>query len=171
MLNKINVLPIIKDHLNTLRDNRTQKVSITDLFMFFAVPAVAAAALVWRDFSVDSDVRNVIGLSMAVFVGLLFNVLLVIYDVVSRRDTQDLASVRRREFLKEVYANLAFSILIAVGSLLLLVATAFTSTLATRVLSGIIFYLAGMFVLTLLMVLKRLHGLFTDQFSRPSTGS
>ena len=100
MLNKINVLPIIKDHLNTLRDNRTQKVSITDLFMFFAVPAVAAAALVWRDFSVDSDVRNVIGLSMAVFVGLLFNVLLVIYDVVSRRDTQaDISQMESSAFI------------------------------------------------------------------------
>lgn len=165
MSSKINIWPIVRDHLGTLEDNRTKKISFLDLAVFFGIPVIAAVPLAWVDYALSDSIRNVLGAAMAVFVGLLFNVLLLIYDVVSRREAST-SNQRRREFLKEVYSNLAFAILIAVVTLANLVSTAFvTQPIASLTLSGIVYYLSGVFSLTLLMVLKRIHALFADQFA------
>lgn len=167
LFDKANIFPIVKDHIYTLKDNRTDKISPSDIILFFVFPGVIAPLLVYLGFCIDKDVRNIMATSMAVFVALLFNVLLLIYDVVSRKESYDESSVIRRVLLKEVYSNIAFAILVAILSLVLLLMTAFVEELVIEILSGIIYYLAGVFILTLMMVLKRIHSLFNDQFSNP----
>ena len=175
LLDKINVLPIVKAHVDTLTDNRTHKKSLSDYGLFFGVPLILALALVMvnirqagnlTDLKVESEVRNVVGISFAILVGLLFNVLLIIFDVTSKEPGFSESSDRKLKFFKEVYANLAFSILVALLCLPVLLASIFVSGYVAAALSGLIYYLGGVFVLTLLMVLKRIHFLFKDQIAQ-----
>jgi hypothetical protein len=163
MLSKINVLPIVRDHIGTLQNNRTKKTSIADILLFFGSPVVLAAVLLWFDKLIVSDARNILAATMAVFVGLLFNVLLLLHEA-TRREVLSNQDRERQKFFTEVYFNLAFSIFVAIGTLVALLATVFVKGCAVFWLSGVVYYLAGVFALTLLMVLKRLHIIFSGQF-------
>lgn len=161
-MNKINIYPIVRDHISTLRNNRTDKFSWTDTVFFFGVPVIAASLLIIFDKTLNGDARNIFGITLAVLVGLLFNVLLLIHTITKAFEGQ---TPRRRRYLQEVYFNIAFSVLIAMFGLVFLMVTVFFSGETARWLSGVVYYFAAVFVLTLMMVLKRLHFLFSDQFS------
>ena len=48
VLRKIDVTPILRDHIQTLRDHRTGKVSYSDVLLFFFLPAYGITADVVR---------------------------------------------------------------------------------------------------------------------------
>lgn len=160
-MNKINIFSIVFDHIKTLRNNRTQKFSWTDGLIFFGLPLVVASVLVFFDKTVDEDARNIFGITLSVLAGLLFNMLLLVHNITKgfEHDT-----VVRQRYVKEVYFNLAFSVSVAILTLVILVTTVFLAGEVARWLSGAVFYLSSVFVLTLIMVLRRLHILFSDQF-------
>jgi hypothetical protein len=163
---KIDVRKIIRAHLATFHDaDTTGRASIQDMLVFLGLPIAVAAILTWRNIGVASNQANTLITAMSVFGALLFNLLILIYDVAMRTDYSSGGNARLRiMFVKEIHANIEFAILVAIISIVALVA----STLETghwqlRVTGFVIYYLLGVFLLTLLMVLKRIHVLLVKE--------
>lgn len=170
MFEKLDTLPIIRDHIHTLVNHKTGEILKKDLVTFFGLPFLIALALSLFINSglMDTAVANVLITSLSVFSALLFNLLLLIYDIVRKEDSQLKAVPRRgtiKRFLKEIFANISYSIFISVVCIifLLLLYLQVGSIWYYRVLSFISYYLIVSFLLTLFMVLKRVHILLKQE--------
>ena len=200
MLDKINITNIIKDHLNTLKDFKEVKKKggdfksapycKEDLLIFFILPLLISIILIVFNLLLNRELANVLITSLSVFAALLFNLLLIIYDVSKKNDiTRD-----KHTLIGQIYANISFSIFIAIVTIVLLIIfflstgniydqhlnlnsnnttltnatsvdiTYFNSPLiASYLFSFITYYLIVLFVLTLFMVLKRINLLLWEE--------
>lgn len=166
MLRKISFWEIVKDHIRTLYDYGSERskpspaLSKTDTAVFFGAPALLTGVLVWRRVYIPEGQLGTLITAMSVFGALLFNLLILLYDVAGRAPSalSDQALKRRSELLHDIYANVAFSVLVTILAIVALVIAAVSPK--DRVLqptSAVVYYLLGIFALTLLMVLKRMH--------------
>ena len=167
MFAKISVFRIIQDHLSTLRVYRGSNaekspVSRGDIFLFYVVPIFIAATFYFLgNLTLNSEVISILITSLSVFAALLFNLLILIYDIITKREH----SKRMMEFLKEIYANVSYSVLVSVLSVVLLLGGLFHIS-AEWAVAGInlaSFYLVTHFILTLFMILKRTHALLAAE--------
>ncbi len=174
MSNKLNVLKIISDHVNTLRNFDTGRYSPVDFSTFFVLPALLSGILLWVfKIGLSPDIVNVLITSLSIFAALLFNLLLLIYDIV--RDPQKITdpSGIKGKYLRQIYANVSFCILISLIGVIVLLLAFFdlrgvsigtVVSPITVLITFIVYYLGALFILTLLMVLKRVHILLSKEF-------
>jgi hypothetical protein len=181
MIEKINISRIIKDHINTLKDYEAGTYYAWDFIIFFFTPLVVSIILISYHVIIDKDMANALVTSLSIFAALLFNLLLLIYDI-TRKDLKREEAGNNKvktDLLKQIFCNISFSILVSVFaiSLLLLVflnisintsiigrSIAVTNTQVNSFLSIFIYYLTTSFILTLFMVLKRVHVLLKGEF-------
>lgn len=177
-MNKINPFRIISDHFRTLKEHGSTSMGIGDAFIFFLVPIILAGIGLWRQINFKAETVNVIVTAFSVFAALLFNLLMLIYGLVQRKDDSS-ESRLRAAFLKEIYSNISFTVFV---SLLIIVVAIVAMTFSTpeRLPTGtgptavgllytvILVFLMSHFLLTLLMVLKRVHILLSKEFSGSS---
>ena len=166
MFSKINVTEIVKDHLDTLRDYATGKIMIGDIIIFFIFPLLAALFVVFiLQFLLTDAAANVLVTSLSVFSALLFNLLLLIYDIIRKEERHQKPKNKMPKFLKEIYSNISFSILIAVIciAILLLTFLDISNQYFNHFLSFTVYFLVSLFILTLFMILKRIHVLLKKE--------
>ena len=166
MLGKVNVTGIVLDHLGTLRDHSTCKYHRADFLLFFGVPAVVTGVLLYSYGDLKPNLVTIVATSLSVFAALLFNLLLLVYDAV--RKSESVAAAHddlREEFLRQVASNISFAILVAVATIVSVLALVFVNRVSSvaHIVSGIIYFLVTLFLLTLLMVLKRVHALLSEE--------
>ena len=167
MFVKISVFHIIQDHLSTLRVYRggnAKKISVSgwDIFLFYVVPLFAAIVIYfWGNLSLDDEVISTLITSLSIFAALLFNLLILIYDIITKREH----SKRMTEFLREIYANVSYSVLISVLSVVAVLCGLlhFSAKWAVIGINLVGFYLVTHFILTLFMILKRTHALLAAE--------
>lgn len=185
MFSKISVLSIVKDHIRTLVNNRTGKISYGDIFLFFLIPAVISVALVHKDILLNDGLVNALITSFSIFSALLFNLLLLVYDIAGKSAEQNNQSkltdpveirkvTQRRELLREIYINVSFSILISTIIVVVLLTYflkpnncniwAINICSLQWLLALVIYYFSSQFLLTLFMVLKRIYLLLARAF-------
>ncbi len=170
MLSKIDIRDIVRDHLATLVDYRTQKASRPDYVLFFFVPAVAAATLMYLKVRLTDAAVNVLITALSIFAGLLFNLLVLIASLVDKRSAPTGAS-DARQVMRSIYANIAYSLLVSLLTLLPLgVFATLKDGLTKNSAMALSYYLIGHFALTLLMVLKRMHVLLSFEFREGKPG-
>jgi hypothetical protein len=174
-MGKINVLKIVTDHFSTLRDYRNGKLSFSDLALFLGLPLALGAIVWWQHFNFDANVLNGMLAAFSIFAGLLLNLLVLVCSFAGnpRFIGADAATLTRRRLILEIHENLSFSILVAIAVVVLSLAGLCQMKYARAtdshpVLSICAAVLLGNFVLTLLMVLKRIHILLSTEFERPS---
>lgn len=171
-LDKIDVRTIVTGHLSTLRDYGTQRRSVFDIVLFFGVPAVVAGIGLWNTVQIHVAAVNGILTAFAIFVGLLFNLLMMVlmFLQTTQGNPADKFLQVRKQLLREITANLSFSILISVA----LVGVAIFSLIGIAKDGDVIgpiqtcLLVAGSvnFVLNLLMVLRRMYALILNEFDR-----
>jgi len=171
-LRKIDVTPIVADHVRTLRDYRTDKLLYSDVFIFFVLPVVIGGVAMWNEVQLRAIAVTGVLTASALFVALLLNLLVMVltYLRATKGDTTDQSLQLRKALLREVAVNLSFSILVA----LILVATALAALFALgdrnpdlKVGPTPTFILiagASALVLGLLMVLRRMYFLIVNEF-------
>jgi hypothetical protein len=168
MSSKIDITQIAMDHLATLRNERTGRISIVDLAIFIGVPFLFAAAYYVCGWSLSKDATNLIITGMSIFAGLMINVLVLIYTVALNTKTEDETveeAIVEKRFLCQIFANISFSISTSVLIVIILGLSFFLGANIQNAISAVAFFLLGNFLLTLLMTLKRLHILLSKRFS------
>lgn len=173
MFSKIDVRGIIQDHYRTLVDNREvaeggpRRASKGDYFLFLGVPVLAALLLHYLKVGLSDEAVNVLITALSIFAGLLFNLLVLIAGLADRSDMPR-GPADPRPLLREVYANIAYALLVSLVALIPLCVYAMVAEGTARIVATIFAYsFIGHFLLTLLMILKRMHALLTDELRRP----
>ena len=169
MLDKVNVTRILVDHLSTLKHHSTKRYRPADFILFFGVPGIVTGVLVYFYGNLQPTVVSIVATSLTIFAALLFNLLLMVYDAMGKSDDSNRDSFElRQSFLKEVFSNISFAILVALVSIIMVLTFVLVacSNLAERILSGVIYFLVTLFLLTLLMLLKRVHILIFHEATR-----
>ncbi len=174
MIDKINTYGIVRDHVHTLKNYNTNKYSLVDFILFFVVPFIISGSLIYFNFKLTDSFINVLITSLSIFAALLFNLLLLIYDIIRKKDASVNNKKLKTEFLEQIYANISFCIFIAIIAIIFLIISSLTVTNSETislnaaklrtVLALFIYSLLFMFILTLFMILKRVHILLSKEF-------
>lgn len=167
-MSKISVLPVVEGHLATLYDQRTQKTSPVDVATFFGLPGALAVVLVAMKFGYRVDAVNGFLNAFAILTGLLLNLLILVFTLASTTSVTKMDPRKRRDLLREIFANVCYCIVIAVGVVVSAV-TALSYMRSTQgAVSGpiatfLLTFLGLSFVLTLLMIVKRMYILMNKE--------
>jgi di/tricarboxylate transporter len=174
MLAKINVADIIGDHFDTLRDYDTKGRNIGDITLFYVIPFIVAVVLAVLKIDLHKDLVNLLVTALSVFAALLFNLLLLVYDVIKKTGDATNLEKLKREYLKEIYTNISYSIFVSILSIIFLLTSLLnfgaiksfccTSEVRTTLMIAAFFLLVN-FLLTLFMILKRIHVLLSKEMS------
>jgi len=167
-MSKINPILIIKDHLITLVDyqkNQTEnkpQYSIWDFFVFYGIPLIVAIVCIRYFKEISSSLTNILITTFSIFVGLLLNLLVIIYDLVKKSIEKN--NELKRRFLREIFSNVSYSILISLLLVCCLLISLIDIDYLQLTLSFVSYFLIGNFFLTILMILKRIHILLSKEF-------
>ncbi len=172
MLDKVDVRPIVRAHFASLEDYATEKTNPFDFVLFFACPAALAAVAVWQGFRFTSVAVNGLLTAFSIFAGLLLSLLVMVFSFAqSTQGTPgDVAVATRRRLLRQINANLSFSILLSVAMVLVAIVALANVPDETKRIHPVASFLlvAGTvsFSLTLMMVIKRMYFLMTNELDR-----
>jgi hypothetical protein len=175
-MNKINVIRIVLAHFDTLRDYSSGKQSWGDVVFFFGLPLLAAFIGRYYGWGLYVESLNALIAAFAIFAGLLLNLLILIYTFSTASAYPNALTKIKTTFVRELHDNIAFSVL--VSSLIVIAALVGVAQLKMKdpqnlahtgpILTFVLIYLTGNFVLTLLMILKRIYVLLNTEIERPS---
>lgn len=157
--NKINISQILKSHFATLQNDNTKKVEFDDYLTFLIVPVIIASGLLYFDVQLDASALNIVITTLSILVGLLFNVIVLIFDIIKRDATHKLKNM----ILKQLLANISFTILLSILTILFTLATYFSIEIIKEIATWIVYFLLTIFLFTVLMVLKRMYLLFNNE--------
>lgn len=165
MSGKINVSKILTDHFGTFR-HTSGKVKIRDYLLFIGVPVIITAILIKFGATLERGILGVFLTCYSIFIALLLNLLLLIYDImhkVNNNIAKDPKRQLKKKFIKEVYSNVSFSILLSIILIIVLVLGYIENLLVQCIVSAIIYFLSAMFILSLFMILKRVYILLSKE--------
>ncbi len=167
MFSKINFIKIITDHLNTLRNNETNTISILDLLMFFLTPAIPSYIFFYFNIFLSENLVNILIAAFSIFVGLLLNLLMLVYDIVNKNhDTSNIKNTRlKRKFLRQIFSNISYTVFISIITIVTLLFTFPNNGFIKCISTLLSVYLMTQFLLMLLMILKRVHILLSKEFT------
>lgn len=179
-MNKINVLGIVAGHFRTLKNHRTGKVSVGDVFLFYIVPAIFVIVFYFAERDLSKDLVNIVVTAGSIFTALLLNLLILVYDQKSKLNSlpnsgdglvQNSRSLRG-QILNESYYNIAyctiFSLIIVffcvihmyffkvVWQIDVPTGEVYKFKPSLQLISPIIVYIGIHLLLSLLMVIKRI---------------
>lgn len=167
---KINCYAILAEHFDTLKSNQTGKTSWHDITLFYVLPVLGAILLAYIS-PISDSLSNVLITSFSVFAALLFNLLLLVLDAIKKEKEAEANQTKRLYLLlKETYNNIAYSILISLIAIcILLIPFVFNETLKKDqnypiafLVASLIYFFSINFVLTMAMILKRMHVMLTQ---------
>jgi hypothetical protein len=171
-LEKIDVRSIIASHVNTLRDYGTGKRSVSDWILFFAVPVVVAGTATLKGAHLRAIAVTGLLTAFSIFTGLLLNLIMTVLTFLrtTRGNPEDSSLRIRKQLLRDLAANLAFSILISVMVVAIAITALFGLTQGQDQIGPTATFLlvtgAAGFVLNLLMALRRIYALILNEFDR-----
>lgn len=170
MLDKVNILCIWRDHLDTLRDFGTGERRGADVMLFFATPMLVVTLAIVIHGPMDGTEVAILITAFSIFAALLLNLLLLIFGLVRRnKSSDDVLADQRIELLRETYSNISFCILISIAAIALLLLYLLDSRHnfvipgLDYLMSSFVYYMTTVFLLTLVMVLKRVHILLSKE--------
>ena len=182
MFTKISVVCIIKDHISTLKSNQTNRIYFPDIFLFFVLPGIMSGLMFYSGVALNDSLVNALITSFSIFSALLFNLLLLVYDIAGKIAAQSQTTdplgnqqiVQRRELLREIYVNVSFAILISTFIVVILLTYFLKPSKCNLIglnvcnfqwlLASTTYYLSIQFLLTLFMILKRIYRLLAKAF-------
>jgi hypothetical protein len=181
---KVSVSRIIAEHLATLRPQGTSAgYSKLDMVTFYGVPTIAAAIYYAMMPTLTNDavtqIDSVLVAAFSIFAALLLNMQVLIIGLRDRRegDTQsgsqdrspedqhliDQLSAARHKHIAELFANVSYCIVVSIVLVGGTVISIFLQLQSRPLLKAIQFFVILHFALTGIMVLKRMHVLFSHR--------
>ena len=166
LLQKIDLRHVLSGHVNTLVDEETGSKLWGDFLIFYGFPLVVGVTLYVRGVILSDGALDVATNALAILAGLLFNLFVVLHSLSWPKITHPMKETGRR-LAGQVYANIAYCILISLIALVALTISANSSSCgrARLIFSSVSVYLIVHFGLTMLMVLRRTYIIIQDDFS------
>lgn len=173
---KIDISQIIIAQIRTMRDNRTQKLSAADLLLFYGLPLLLSGIAPYFRWRFNADVLNALLTAFSIFAGLLLNLLILVYTFSSQTEHPTALAKTRTALIKELHDNVAYSILLSIVIVVVtMISVAYLKMKETPSapaftvwwLSGVIIFFTLNFVLTLLMILKRIYIMINQTIDKP----
>lgn len=170
MFSKINIWQIISDHLKTLVDASKKRAGVSDWVLFLVVPIVFASVCVLYKPHLSRDSIELIITVTAIFAGLLFNVLVLLFDIMAKINDRPVRSARDEQkelkrvkirILKQTYSNISFSIVESLSIIVFCIIALPDIRYLKQVALFFAFALTANFILTFIMVIKRFHVLLS----------
>lgn len=165
MFSKINLFKIISDHIKTFTDATSGKFIISDFLVFIGIPIIVSIIVSIRGLYISNELITLLVTSLSIFAALLFNLLLLIYDIVRKGNDNKTPSEIKWKLLKEIYSNISFCILLSINAVIFLLAASITTngSWVDQMIDIVITFLVSMFMLALFMILKRVHVLLSNE--------
>lgn len=152
-------MPIIRTHFNVLK----KELHLGPLlFLFFFVPLIISIILVYFNFLISDYLINVIITTFAILVGFIINVLVILLDYKK-------GEIRiQNQLVESLSYNCLYELILGIGiltaALVLSILNKGCAPVFLTVLSFIVYFLIANFLITLLMISKRLFTLFSNKF-------
>lgn len=159
LFDKINIKKIVNHHFATIKNANTGKASKDDILTFFIVPILTATLLVLFLIELKTDAINIIVSTLSIFVGLMFNIIVLIFDIVKRDASQKI----KNEVLKQLLANISFAIVLSIFAILVTLCTYFSNCFIKFFFTWFAYFSLSLFLITLLMILKRMYNIFINE--------
>lgn len=160
-MSKISFKEIFKDHFKTLVDVNTNRPGFDDYFSFVVLPLVISLILFCCGLDINKDsIETIVG-SLSIFVGLLFNALVILLDIARKQESAEIKQI----IVKEVTANISFAIVVSFIAIFIML-FGFIDGLSInikRAINIVSFFLLAEFSLVFLMVLKRVYLIFKKE--------
>jgi len=170
MFTKINIRRIFAEHGETLKHHDKKKTSLGDITLFYFLPltvSILSNKLKW-EFSPEFITSATALLSL--IAGLLLNLMALLYGTIKTSKTLEASISQKKEsspdkaerqLLIETRANVSYCIVVSIIALILLT---FLNAIGQQthwheLIEALILFFALNGVLTLFMILKRLHSL------------
>lgn len=167
MFTLIDVSFIIKEHYKTLQ--RDAKL-LSIIVIFIVIPIVVVYTFSKVDKLLTQSSVNALIMAFAIFTGLLLNVIFILFDIVDKVDRNTTQANNRRLLLEHLYANTLYALLISAIILTFLIITAITEIWQNYtillILSSVVYFGVAHFMMTLLMIFKRLSILLFSQLEK-----
>lgn len=166
MATKTSLTTIVVDHLDTLRDARTQRVSVFDFLVQFGLPIVLGVGLPLGGFRLV-EVGQVIA-GIAVLAGFTFGMLVFVFQLRLQVATDPrVVGTNLRELIDQLFTNVAYALLVGLACVTLAVAfvsvrqvampSADVVSVLRSIATGLLVASTSHFLLTLAMCTKRAY--------------
>lgn len=176
MTSKIGIGGIIRSHLATLVNERTQRRSWADLATFYLMPLLAGVALVILLPLRTAALQTTVG-AFSIFSALLLNMLVIMFNL-AKDPERHVYKRDQPRLIQQTQANIAYCILVGLVMVLVTLATLAVAATEGGILTtghwisdaaaALIIY-SGLvhFILSLVMVLKRVTVLLSLHAEAP----
>jgi hypothetical protein len=161
MFNKINICQIITNHIATLRNENTKRLGFDDFLTFLLIPLIITIALILFKVYLSDSAITIIITTLSILVGLLFNVIVIIFDIIKRDGTKKL----KNRILHELLTNISFSIILSIVIIIFTLVTYFTNKYVKLISTGLVYFFLCFYIFTVLMILKRMYVLFINELN------
>lgn len=169
----LNLKPIFIDHFQTLRtgSGSSEAVSKGDVVSLYGIPLIFPAISIWRDWKMGGIGDLLTALSL--MCGLLFNLLVLSFDVALRaaaqvRDsqTETLATSTKIRLIRQFQANATYALVVALAATIgLAVGASKGIEHFNPWVTAVLVYLLTHFVLVLMVILKRIRAIFRNELT------
>lgn len=170
----INIGTIVRDHFASLREDAHKRWI---LLLFFIIPIGVAYFLVFMlNRILQPSSLSALITMFTLFSGLILNVVVFLFNIATRAGS-DLGiknpESKPRKLIEHVYVNSLYSVLVAVSTLTILVLVLIidldmSPSLPLIAVSFVVYSVTAHFIMTLLMVVKRLYALLTEHLQQTS---
>ncbi len=161
MFEPIDITPIIKGHLQVVKDNSKPWIGIT---LFFIIPVALSASLVWFEIEPCRAFLESTLIVFSILIGFTINVIILLFN----RDYEG----KVKKLVMEVFQTTLY--LVALGTIILTLLLAVSLSIKSEtdvhlILGGmwyvpfIIYLLIIHYLLTLLLLIKRLYAVIANR--------
>jgi hypothetical protein len=157
IIGRLGISVIFKRHFQTFYNyglyewTGKKKVPIPDVLTFLVLPFVISILLVWFDNAIMKSISSLIVTCLSIFIGLLFNLLILIFDL-SKRETDKIKNIEQQkddtedkqltlkaertalELIKELFVNIAYAIALSILCVIIILLGKFRPTLMLVIL-------------------------------------
>ncbi len=158
---KVHIWTIVSNHLKTLKNSNSGKSEFDDYLTFLVLPIFGASLLMYFNIKLSAGATNIIITTLSILVGLLFNVIVIIFDIIKRDSTKRL----KNELLNQLLTNISYSIILSIFIIVITLLTFIDNCFSKIIFYWIVYFLLGNYFLTVLMIIKRMYSLFINELS------
>lgn len=166
MIKKIDFSKICIDNLKTFRNHETKKLMFSDFILFLFFPIALSIFIMWSKFELKENFVSTIITAAAIFAGLLFNLLVLLYTIFINDREKVQAKLPEDKYeiwislIRQTFSNVSFCILTSI--IIVTFCLLFYLNLlpfAKNIIIFALYFCCTVLILHLFMVLKRIHAL------------